>query len=156
MCYVHKLIKAKGSSEKGFVLVVAIIAILIMTAIGFFALTTISGDIMITSRLASERRAFSAAESGVHAVFTSLDLSNIGAANVTDVLVDPSDPNLTYSAGTSSTNQRVTVYGFETSSTAQVFETTVTGRNAGDGSEVRIAVGVTPPPTTGGTEQGRL
>lgn len=156
MCSVHKLIKKNAASEKGFVLLVAIIAVVIMIAIGFFALTIISGDIMITSRLACERRAFSAAEAGVHVVLTSLDLGNIAAANVTDVQVNPDDPDLTYSSGTVGTNQRVTDFGFETSATAQVFETTVTGKNARDGSKVSIAVGITPPPTVGTTEQGRL
>ncbi|MCE5211187.1 MAG: hypothetical protein LLG40_06505 [Deltaproteobacteria bacterium] len=156
MYSVHKLIKKKAGSENGFVLIVAVIAILIMIAIGFFALTMISGDIMITSRLACERRAFSAAEAGVHAVLTSLDLGNIAAANVSNVQVNPDDPDLTYSASTIGTNQRVTDFGFDTSATAQVFEATVTGKNAADGSKVSVAVGITPPPTVGTSEQGRL
>lgn len=156
MCSVHKLIRNKAESEKGFVLVVAIIAIVIMIAIGFFALTMISGDLMITYRMTCERKAFSAAESGVHAVFTSLNLNDIGAANVSNVQVDSADPNITYSASTSSTNQRVVVAGFDLSSTAPVFETLVTGKDGVSGSEVKIAIGVTPPPTTGDTAQGSL
>ena len=80
MRLVLKLIKRTSNSEQGFVLIVAIMAIVILTAIGFFALTMISGDLMISSRLTGERKALSAAESGVHAIYASsfsiIDLVN--------------------------------------------------------------------------------
>jgi hypothetical protein len=151
MCSVHKLIKRTAKSEQGFVLIVAIMAIVIMIAIGFFALTMISGDLMISSRLASERQAFSAAETGAHVVFTALDLNNFANADVNNIPINPDFPNLIYTARTIPTNRRVTVPGFGTSSAAQVFQTTVTGRNSSDGSSVSIIIGVTPPPTPGDT-----
>lgn len=156
MCSVHKIIKQKSASERGFVLVVAIMAIVVMIAVGFFALTMISGDLMITSRWASERQAFSAAESGVHSIFASIDLENPGAANVTNMIFDPADPNVTYSASTQPANRQVIVPGFKLSSLAPVFETVVTGRNARDASTVSISIGVTPPPQDATTDQGEL
>lgn len=155
MCSVPKLIKTKAKSDKGFVLIVAIMTVVIMVAIGFFALTIISGDLMISSRLASERQAFSVAETGAHVVFAAIDLNNFANADVNDVHINPEYPNLTYSSRTAPTKLSIAVGGFDASSKAQVFETLVTGRNANDGSSVSVAIGLTPPPTAGDTMQGR-
>ena len=155
MFSVHKFIQRKKSSEQGFVLIFALMAITVLIAIGFFALTIISGDLMIVSRMTCERKAFSAAESGAHAVFTILDLNNIGGANVTDVHFDPDNPDATYSATTNPTNERISVEGFDTSSMSQVFETVVTGACCND-SWVSIIIGVTSPPREADTLQGKL
>lgn len=155
MYSVLNLIKSKVKSEKGFVLIVAIMTVVIMVAIGFFALTIISGDLMISSRLASERQAFSAAECGAHAVFSALDMNNVANADVNNIACDPAYPNLTYSTRTTATNQRIVVTGFETNAMARIFETQITGRNSNDGSSVRIIIGVTPPPTVSDTLQGK-
>jgi hypothetical protein len=153
MCSVHKLIQRKIHSEQGFVLIVALMAIAVLIAVGFFALTIISGDLMIVSRLACERKAFSAAESGAHAIYQSIDLENIAASNVEDVQIDPQDSHVTYSARTQATNQQIMVSGDNTTSMAPVFNTVVTGKNASDGSSVSIIIGLTPPPMDATTEQ---
>jgi len=152
MFSVHKSLQRKRSSEQGFVLIVALMAITVLIAIGFFALTIISGDLMIASRLACERKAFSAAESGAHAIYQSIDLENIAASNVDNVQIDPQDPNVTYSARTQTTNQQIIVSGDNTTSMAPVFNTVVTGTSC-NGSSVSIIIGVTPPPMDATTEQ---
>jgi len=141
------------NSERGFVLIVALMAIAILTAVGFFALTIISGDLMVVSRLACERRALSAAESGAHAIFSSIDLENIAASNVDDVQIDPQDPGVTYSARTQAANRQFIVSGNSASSMAPVFNTIVTGKNGDDGSSVSIIMGLTSQPMDATTEQ---
>ncbi len=66
----HKMKLKKENSESGFVLIVALMGIMILLAVGFFALTVSTRDLMIASRLVGERKAFSAAEAGVHAIST--------------------------------------------------------------------------------------
>lgn len=155
MCFPRSVIIRKVSSENGFVLVVAIMAIIIMVAVGFFALTMISGDLMITSRLASERRAFSAAESGVHAVLSSLDFDNLQAANVSNIRVVADDPTLVYSARTVPIRQ-VYLPGYDLSYRSWLHETIVTGRYTRDGSSVSLSVGAAASPVPADTLQGRL
>jgi Tfp pilus assembly protein PilX len=65
MCLVHKIKRVKNS-ESGFVLIAALMGIIILLAVGFLALTITTGDMKIASRLIGERKAFSAAETGVH------------------------------------------------------------------------------------------
>jgi len=60
-----RIFNRRQESENGFVLIVAIMAVMIIVAVGFFILTTTTQDIRISSRLVGERKAFSAAESGM-------------------------------------------------------------------------------------------
>jgi len=156
MYFLLNAIKRQKNSEEGFVLVVAIMAIIVMVAVGFFAMTMISGDLVITSRLASERRAFSAAESGVHAILTSLDFDNLASANVSNVRVSANDPTLVYSARTQATERQIFIPGYDLASKARIHEAVVTGRNTQDGSSVTLSVGVAGPPAIADTQQGKL
>lgn len=66
-----KLIGWQRTSQNGVVMLAALMAVLILTVVGFFALTTSGDDIQIAARVISEEQALSAAESGVHATCTS-------------------------------------------------------------------------------------
>ncbi|MBN1471840.1 MAG: pilus assembly PilX N-terminal domain-containing protein [Syntrophaceae bacterium] len=69
--------------EGGFVLVLALIGILILMATGYFALTVATSDLMVASRLVGERKAFQAAEAGVHALcshYTGTTADNTGTS----------------------------------------------------------------------------
>lgn len=66
MCMVSKRSGNEKNSQNGFVLVSALIAVMILMAVGIFALTTSSQDIKATVRSVSEGNALSAAEAGVH------------------------------------------------------------------------------------------
>lgn len=66
MCRAYKRSAQEKNSEDGFVLVAALIAVMILTALGIWALTTSSQDIKATARSVSEGNALSAAEAGVH------------------------------------------------------------------------------------------
>ncbi|GAB6267288.1 MAG: hypothetical protein STSR0002_00280 [Smithella sp.] len=157
MCFhiFGKLIKKTGKSEQGFVLIVAIMAIVILIAVGFFALTIISGDLMITARLVGERKAFSAAESGVHAILSSSLDPVVGT--ITEVHVDPTgDPATTYIATTTATDIETPVAGYDPASRSRVFNTLVTGRDSNYGSKAQISIGMAGRPVDSSTIQGKL
>ncbi|MGD0022055.1 MAG: pilus assembly PilX N-terminal domain-containing protein [Smithellaceae bacterium] len=77
MCRVYKRTGKKRNSEDGFVLVAALIAIMILMAIGVYALTTASQDISSTARSVSEGNALSAAEAGVQTLSATFDPNNL-------------------------------------------------------------------------------
>lgn len=147
----HKMKLKRENSESGFVLIVALMGIMILLAVGFFALTVSTKDLMIASRLVGERKAFSAAEAGVHAISS---IFAEGMVFPTNVQVDPvSDPHASYSVSGAST----AVLGLpETCSGAysieggitwscKNFRAVVTGTYAPsifNTSEARIAIGV--------------
>ena len=85
------------NSDRGFVLVLAVLGVAVILAIGILALTMSGRDIRISSRVVGEQKAFSACESGVHYVTTILDPTNFFTSPVTGQ-VDPSnDPASRYS-----------------------------------------------------------
>jgi Tfp pilus assembly protein PilX len=155
MRLINKLIKRTSNSEQGFVLIVALMAILILTAIGFFALTMVSGDLMISYRLTGERKALSAAESGALAVFAdaSHDCNALLGYQVNNVQVDPTnDPSIYYSvAQTTNTFVQTSVGGGQCGGcVAFIYNTAITGTDSNYGSSVTISIGMAPTPTYGG------
>ncbi|MBN1471601.1 MAG: pilus assembly PilX N-terminal domain-containing protein [Syntrophaceae bacterium] len=97
MYLVRRNKKTEKIPEGGFILIVALIGIMILMAIGYLALTISTSDLRIASRLVGERKAYSAAEAGVHAMishYTGTASDNTAG----DVAVDPvNDPHTFYS-----------------------------------------------------------
>ncbi|NLN38574.1 MAG: hypothetical protein GX155_03165 [Smithella sp.] len=133
--------------EKGFVLLSAIIAMMILMAVGFLALTITSDDLKITSRLYGERKALSAAEAGVHDLCVVFDASMDALTNVKiDATNDPKisysttkpvpDPNIPSVSATGSSIEGGKSWSFN------VFYSEVTGRDESHGSLVRLGVGL--------------
>ena len=157
MCSVLKIIGNKSKSEKGFVLIVALLAILIMMAVGFYALTTSSQDIRIASRLIGERKAFSAAEAGVHVLCKSFNPTS--AASFSGQVDPDNDPSIRYSTTLpvrNGTMPSIDLPGFDMSKAyvGSVFDTLVTGVDSNYGSSVTIAVGTAYAPNPSDTQQG--
>jgi hypothetical protein len=144
-------------SEKGFVLIVALMATLIMIAVGLFALTVTSQDVRIAGRVIGERRALSAAESGVHAVLMQL---NPASPVSYSSQVDPvSDPGISYTTTVPQRNgsmPNISMPGFDLSKAyvGSVFDTVVTGRDNNYSTSARIAVGSAYAPNPSDTQQG--
>lgn len=157
MHLVLKLIKRTSSSDQGFVLIFAIMAILILTAIGFFALTMISGDLMISSRLTGERKALSAAEAGVHAIYASslspaVLVSTYSSTTPSSCFqVDSTnDPSTCYTVqnayNTYVQSQTVGGGGQATNYKAFIYNTDITGKDSNYGSSATISIGISPAP----------
>jgi Tfp pilus assembly protein PilX len=147
MHFKRKMVAKK--SEGGFVLIVALMGIMILLAVGFFALTVSTSDLMIATRLLGERKAFSAAEAGVHAISSSFS-SDLTTNNVSNVPVDSvNDPHSFYNVTGSQE-----ILGFPTTCSGAFsieggitwscknFRATITGRNTDYNSSVSIAIGV--------------
>jgi Tfp pilus assembly protein PilX len=63
----------RSLNEEGFSLVTAILAILILTALGILALTVSSQDIRISSQTVGSKKAASAAEAGIHELIKAMN-----------------------------------------------------------------------------------
>jgi len=158
MCFLYKLIKKTGKSEKGFVFLVSLMAIAVLIAIGFFALTTISDDLMINYRLVCERKAFSAAESGAYAAAANItiydNLPSPAAANTilytfTNTNVDSvNDPTASYTGKVYWVRSiAMEGFSFEYNFSQDLFKTVVAGEDSLCGSSVNIEVGVSDTPS---------
>jgi Tfp pilus assembly protein PilX len=159
MDFLIKIFANRLKSENGFVLIAAIMAVMIMLAVGFFILTTSTQDIRISARLVGERRAMSAAECGAQAIYaSSYDLPTLAAAGTTSGQCDAvNDPSLTYTATTHISDFTSSAgYDLSTVSTSPMYETIVTGTDATYGSSISIAVGMKPPAGKSNTGQGPL
>jgi hypothetical protein len=66
-------------SRAGFALVTAILAIMILMALGYLALTVSTGDLRISGRMVGEKKALSAAETGVHRLAKGFDIGDLTA-----------------------------------------------------------------------------
>jgi hypothetical protein len=157
MCSARKIINDKRRSEEGFVLIVALMATLIMIAVGLFALTVTTQDVRIAGRVIGERRALSAAESGVHAVLMQL---NPASPVSYGGQIDPvSDPGISYTTSVPQRNDTmptISMPGFDLSRAyvGSVFDTLVTGRDNNYGATARIAMGSAYAPNPSDTQQG--
>lgn len=75
--------------ERGFALVAALMAILILTAAGLLAFTVSTQDIRMSGRIVGGKKAISAAEAGAHWLTHTFDPSNPSASETTSpVMVD--------------------------------------------------------------------
>jgi Tfp pilus assembly protein PilX len=93
--------KAKGfafaADRRGFALITAILAIMILMALGLLALSTTSEDLKISSRVVGEKKALAAAENGIHVLMQNFDPANMAVAQATNVQVDSTaDPSSRY------------------------------------------------------------
>lgn len=86
------------SSEKGFVLVVAIMACAILFALTMLIINLSTSDLRISSKLVGEKKALSAAETGLHRLIQNFDPQNLVASATTSfVVVDSTnDPASVY------------------------------------------------------------
>jgi Tfp pilus assembly protein PilX len=93
----------RPGDRKGFALITAILAIMILMALGFLAISVTTGDLKITSRVVGEKKALSAAETGIHRLMQNFDPANMTGAQVTNAQVDSAaDPASRYTIGPAS------------------------------------------------------
>ena len=162
----HKIFDYRQKSEGGFVLIAALMAVMILMAVGFFSLTVTSQDILISSRLVGERKALSAAEAGMHQVCILLNPNALAViSGYVDSLKDPSTSYTTVNTNgsiappvQSTTIPTIPLAGFDMSKAyvGSVYDTIVTGRDASYNSSVSIAIGTVFSPNPGDTQQGQL
>jgi Tfp pilus assembly protein PilX len=87
----------RSSEEKGFALVAALLANLILLAVGIVAINLSSQDIRVSMKTVADKKAVNAAEAGIHWLTVNFDPANLAAVAVTNQQVDAStDPNTKY------------------------------------------------------------
>ncbi|MBE0558164.1 MAG: pilus assembly PilX N-terminal domain-containing protein [Proteobacteria bacterium] len=89
-----KGVRYPDKNRAGFALVTAILAIMILMALGYLALTVSTGDLKISSRVVGEKKALSAAETGIHRMMQDFDpatmlADKVGTAYQVDAAADP-------------------------------------------------------------------
>jgi Tfp pilus assembly protein PilX len=139
------------NSEGGFVLIAAIMGIMILLAVGFLALTISSSDIRIASRLIGERKAFSAAESGVQDFMASFSPGDLEKNwTYVDSVNDPGVQFRINEPTRDATVPDLPAAGFDTEMSYAVYGTTVIGRDNTYKSQAEIGVGAKYGPISGG------
>ena len=146
--------KKKGviypSGRQGFALVTAILAIMILMALGFLALSVTTGDLKITGRVVGEKKALSAAETGIHRLMKNFN-PETGAGAETNVQVNAAvDPGSRYTIGAvtspASGPVMLPLAGYSIGGGQQWgqrrYLASVTGSNTRYGSFVQIDVGL--------------
>jgi hypothetical protein len=139
-------------SDRGFVLVVAVLGTAILLAVGILALTMSGQDIRISSRVVGDKKAFFACESGLHQLITNFDPVSLGGSAVLDPYpVDYSnDPASCYTIATpshpSSGPGTLPLAGYSIGGGQvwgqTVYDATVTGTNTDYGSRAQVSVGL--------------
>jgi len=155
--YSISIFNKNRNSEGGFALIAAIMAVLIIVAVGFFALTVTTQDIRISSRLLGERKAFSAAEACVHELCRQLNPYNL--LPVYNMSIDPiNDPNTEFMSSLPERDEdipQIALPGYDMAKAyvGALYRTTCTGRDTSPGrkSETSISVGTVFAPNPGDT-----
>jgi len=141
-------------NEKGFALVAALIACLILLALGMLVINMSTGDLFTTSAVIGNKKSLAAAESGISKIIADVDPDNWtttehytaatdGSGNLcgTDAfnhglydfidITGGTDPNTEFAGGSSALG-----YGF------MRYDSTVVGRNTSHDAEAKVDVGV--------------
>ncbi len=88
----------KIASSGGFALIAALMAIFVLTVVGAMAFVVSTKDIRITSRVVGEKKAFFAAEAGIHWLLSNFTPGNLSGLLQSNVQVDSTnDPQSVYS-----------------------------------------------------------
>jgi Tfp pilus assembly protein PilX len=137
--------------RRGFALVTAILAVLILMALGYLALSVSTDDIKISTRVVGEKKALSAAETGIHRLMQNFDPTNMAASQVNNVQVDAAaDPTSRYTIGSvgrpASGPDALPLTGYSIGGGQQWgqrrYVASVTGTNTNYNSSVQIDVGM--------------
>ena len=140
--------------EKGFALIAALLVFWVLTALGMLVFSVTTQDMRVSSRTVGERKAFLAAESGIHRLTQNFDPANPGSSSASDVVVDSTssgDPNTKYSIGPGSESGGwnptygpggVPIPGYEPNWGRKRFVARVTGKNTAYNSSIQINTGI--------------
>jgi len=144
--------KRGGPGEEGFALIAALMIFWVLTALGMLVFSVTTQDVRVSSRTIGERKAFLAAESGIHALTPNFNPAYPDSSAFSNVKVDTTsngDPNTTYTiapppGGWNPTSGPggVPIPGYEPNWGRQRFLAQVTGKNTAYNSSVQINVGI--------------
>lgn len=129
-------------NKKGFAMIAALLTILILTAVGVLVFTVTTRDIMVSTRVTGEKKAFSAAETGIHRAIQNFAVGGTASNVQVDPATDP-DTRYSYTIGASSSGCAPPPAGFDIEKWSEdIYAVNVTGTNTGYGSTVQVDVGI--------------
>ena len=86
-----------NGNQRGFALITALMAIMILLALGYLVISVSTGDLKISGSVVGEKKALSAAETGIHRMMQTFDPANTAASNAAAVPVNvDADPGSKY------------------------------------------------------------
>jgi Tfp pilus assembly protein PilX len=88
------------NNNKGFALIAAILANLLLLIFGIVALNLSTQDLRLSAKSVGEKKALSAVESGIHVLTSTLDPANMASVAVSNVAYNAEEPSNRYSIGT--------------------------------------------------------
>ncbi len=140
-----------ASPEGGFALIAAILACMVLLALGMLVVHLSTQDLRVSARLVGDKKALSAAEHGIHAMVQTFNPGNLPASATTNVQVDAAnDPGTRYTIGTparpTAGPDTIPLSGYSIGGGQQWgqrrYDVTVTGVNTDYGTQVGIGVGL--------------
>lgn len=130
-------------SEQGFALVLALIACMILIALGALIMTLSTGDIRTSSQLLGQKRAMIAAEKGVIRLLQQYNFDNIPNATQTTLGDDlAADPNSLYTINIPNATGTMHPAGFSMDWQLSTYDVEVTGWHNHYPGNVTIGLGV--------------
>jgi Tfp pilus assembly protein PilX len=139
------------SSQKGFALVTAILACVILFALAMLVIYLSTSDLRTSGRSVGEKKALSAAETGIHRMIQNFDPQNLGSTTASNAQVDAAnDPASVYTIGTPGNPASGQLFlpmkgysiGGGQSWGQRHYAVTVEGRNTNYNTRVEIATGI--------------
>ena len=128
------------ASGKGFSLVIAILAILILTALGYLVVMMSTQDTRVSARVVGEKKAMAAVETGIHQLMANFDpiqMSNWSSQAFASGATG--DATSQYTLGTPVWSGRMPLPGFSMAS-LYLFDTEVTGVSNKYNANVNVQV----------------
>ncbi len=140
----------RRQGEEGFALIAALLVFWVLTALGMLVFSVTTQDVRVSSRTVGERKAFTAAESGIHVLTQNFNPANPDSSAVSGVAVDSSgDPHTKYSIAAAPTGWNPTsgpggvpIPGYEPNWGRRRYLAQVTGTSTSYNSSVQINTGI--------------
>ena len=144
-------------SEKGFALIAAILASLILLAVGMLVISLTTGDLRISQRVVCDKKTLSATETGIQRLMQSFDPNNLAASAATNVQAYATDSTQLYTIATPTFSGLPPLYlaGYAISAGSgwgmNRYDALVTGTNTACNSTTAVQVGIGFGPVSLGT-----
>jgi Tfp pilus assembly protein PilX len=140
-----------NGNQRGFALITALLAVMILMALGYLVISVSTGDLKISGSVVGEKKALSAAETGIHRMMQNFDPADTAAVEVSQAQVNAAaDPASKYTISDvgrpTSGPEMLPMAGYSIGGGQQWgqrrYAGTVTGINTNYNSSVQISTGM--------------
>ena len=142
--------KRRLSSERGFALITAILACMILFALAMLIINLSTGDLQVSARNVGEKKAMIAAETGIHQVMRNFNKNNPTASAAANVPVDATnDPASVYTITAPTQRMKpdgnpawVPESGNSVCPKRLIYQASVTGQNTAYNTTMTVDIGI--------------